>query len=117
MWSRLEYGCHLRDVLLVQRERVLYILRVDGGEYPPMGREERADHDRYSEQQPHDVVRQLVDAAAMFARVVSGRTDDEWRRSIVYNYPRRTQRTLRWVAVHTLHECLHHLHDIRRQSN
>jgi hypothetical protein len=29
VWSPLEYGCHLRDVLLVQRERVLAARRVD----------------------------------------------------------------------------------------
>ncbi|HEY4610917.1 MAG TPA: hypothetical protein VIH06_16985, partial [Ilumatobacteraceae bacterium] len=28
-WSILEYGCHVRDVLLVQRERVLLALRMD----------------------------------------------------------------------------------------
>ena len=33
----------------------------------------------------------------------------------MYNWPERTERTLRWVAAHTLHEVRHHLLDIRRQ--
>jgi hypothetical protein len=36
-------------------------------------------------------------------------------RSVMYGYPHRTERSLRWVAVHTLHEVRHHLLDIRRQ--
>jgi hypothetical protein len=41
LWSPLEYGCHLRDMLLVQRERVLAARRVDRPQCAPMGREER----------------------------------------------------------------------------
>jgi hypothetical protein len=37
-WSVLEYACHVRDVLLVQRERVLLALRVDQPDVVPMGR-------------------------------------------------------------------------------
>lgn len=36
-WSILEYGCHVRDVLLVQRERVLFALRVDEPHVVPLG--------------------------------------------------------------------------------
>ena len=45
VWSALEYGCHLRDVLLVQRERVLAALRVDRPDCLAMGRDERVVHD------------------------------------------------------------------------
>jgi hypothetical protein len=41
VWSRLEYACHIRDVLLVQRERVLMVRRGFEGEALPMGRDER----------------------------------------------------------------------------
>jgi hypothetical protein len=33
----------------------------------------------------------------------------------MYNYPERLDRSLRWVAMHTLHEVRHHLLDLRRQ--
>src|SRR5688572_23931607 len=42
-WSALEYGCHVRDVLLVQRERVLLARREDHPHVVPMGRDERAE--------------------------------------------------------------------------
>ncbi len=113
-WSVLEYGCHLRDVLLVQRERVLDARRVEAPSFRPMGRDERVDHDGYAEQDPVAVARQLEDAAAMFANVLD-RLGPDWDRTLIYNYPTRTERSLRWVAVHTVHESRHHALDVRRQ--
>ena len=114
-WSALEYGCHLRDVLLVQRERVLAALRTDRPECAPMGRDERAVHDGYADQDPADVARQLADAALMFGHVLGRLSAGDWDRTLVYNYPEKRERPLRWVAVHTLHEAQHHLLDVRGQ--
>ena len=115
-WSVLEYGCHVRDVLLVQRERVLLARRVQRPSLEPMGRDERVEHDGYAEQDPRDVARQLIDAAQLFANVLGRLSPDDWdRTTVMYNYPIRSERSLRWVAVHTLHEVGHHLLDVRRQ--
>jgi hypothetical protein len=114
-WSPLEYGCHLRDVLLVQRERVLAARRVDRPSFEPMGRDERVEHDGYSEQDPRDVGRQLSDAARLFANVLARMDGESWHRTVMYSFPTSAERSLRWVAVHTVHEVHHHLLDIRRQ--
>lgn len=115
VWSPLEYACHLRDMLLVQRERVLAARRTDRPDCAPMGREERVEHDGYATQQPKDVARQLADAAQLFGNVLRRLGADDWDRSVIYHYPETHERTLRWVAVHTLHEARHHLFDIYRQ--
>ncbi len=115
VWSPLEYGCHVRDVLLVQRERVLEARRTDGPSFSPMGRDERVEHDGYATQDPRDVARQLTDAAQLFGNVLSRLHGDEWERTVHYNYPAAAERTLRWVAVHSLHEVRHHLLDVQRQ--
>jgi hypothetical protein len=115
VWSALEYGCHLRDVLLVQRERVLAARREDRPDCAAMGREERVEHDGYADQDPDDVARQLVDAAKLFGNVLARLADNDWDRTVVYNYPETRERSLRWVAIHALHEAQHHLLDIRRQ--
>lgn len=114
VWSPLEYACHVRDVLLVQRERVLQARRDDRPAFAPMGRDERVEHDGYADQDPAAVARQLRDAAALFANVLD-RLGPDRDRTVVYNYPQPTERSLRWVAVHTVHEVQHHLLDIRRQ--
>lgn len=114
-WSPLEYACHVRDVLLVQRERVLLARREDTPVPSVMGRDVRVDHDGYADQAPGDVSRQLRDAAGMFANTL-GRLGDDWARTIRYNWPQPRVRDLRWVAVHTLHEVVHHRLDIARQA-
>ena len=115
LWSPLEYGCHVRDVLLVQRERVLAARRMDCPSVEPMGREERAEHDGYAAQDPERVTCELTDAAFMFANVLDRLGADDWERTLMYNYPALSERSLRWMAVHTEHEVKHHLVDVRHQ--
>jgi hypothetical protein len=115
LWSPLEYTCHVRDVLLVQRERVLAARRVDRPSIDPMGRDERVEHDGYAEQDPTLVARQLSDAAYMLDNVFGRLAPADWDRTVMYNWPARSERSLRWVAVHTEHEVKHHLLDVRRQ--
>ena len=114
-WSPLEYGCHVRDVLLVQRERVLAARRIERPTFEPMGRDERVDLDGYAEQDPAAVGRQLRDAAAMLVNVFARLGPDEWERTMQYSYPVAMERSLRWVAEHTEHEVQHHLLDVREQ--
>lgn len=115
VWSPLEYGCHVRDVLLVQRERVLAALQVDDYVCVPMGRDDRVVLDGYAEQNPRDVARQLKDAALLCGNVLARLNPQQWQRTLTYNYPEPTLRSLRWLAVHTVHEVTHHAQDIRRQ--
>jgi len=114
-WSALEYGCHVRDVLLVQRERVLAACLTDTPSFDPMHRDGRVAHDGYAEQDPVAVARQLRDAALLFTNVLARLEPDEWDRTVMYNYPAPWERSLRWVAVHTVHEVHHHLRDVRAQ--
>lgn len=114
-WSPLEYACHLRDLLLVQRERVLAARRVDRPSCESMGREQRVDHDGYAQQVPGDVARQLADAAQMFVNVLDRLSPGDWDRTLLYTYPEPSERPLRWVALRTAHESSHHLLDIRQQ--
>ena len=119
VWSPLEYGCHVRDVLLVQRERLLLALVAPPGEPPslaPMSRDERVELEGYGSSPVEDVARQLLDAAALFTRVLDRIAADDWDRTVLYNYPTLQERSLRWVAVHTVHEVRHHLDDVHRGS-
>lgn len=115
VWSPLEYVCHVRDVFLVQRERVLAARRLERPSFTTMGRDERVAFDGYAEQEPVDVARQLLDAARLLANVLARLDEGSWDRPVVYQYPRPQERSLRWVAVHTRHEIEHHLLDVRRQ--
>lgn len=112
-WSTLEYSCHVRDVLLVQRERALAARRTDCPSVAPMGRDERAEHDGYAAQDPIRVAGQLADAALLFSNVLARLAPDDWDRTLIYNYPEPTERSLHWLAIHTEHEVRHHLRDVQ----
>ena len=112
-WSILEYSCHVRDVLLVQRERALAARRTDCPTVVAMGRDERVLHDGYAEQDPNRVAGQLEDAALLFGNVLARLAPEDWDRTLIYNYPEPAERSLRWLAVHTEHEVRHHLRDVQ----
>jgi len=114
-WSPLEYACHVRDMLYVQRERLLAARRLNQPECTPMGRDERVELDGYAKQDPADVARQLSDAAGLFANDLGRLSGTDWGRRVIYTYPERAERSLRWLAIHTVHEVRHHLHDVRQQ--
>jgi hypothetical protein len=114
-WSPLEYACHVRDVLLTQRERVLLARRADVPSAVPMGRDERVAHEAYAEQEPLEVAEELTMAARLLANVLHRLDTPDWERRLIYNWPHRRERTLRWVAANTLHDVRHHLMDVHRQ--
>jgi hypothetical protein len=111
-WSALEYACHLRDVLIVQRQRLQRAMVEDKPIFEPMGRDERVENDRYNEQDPAAVVAELEGAADELATDLENLDGDGWQRTGVYGYPTTEERTMVWVAQHTLHELVHHRTDI-----
>jgi S-DNA-T family DNA segregation ATPase FtsK/SpoIIIE len=113
-WSCLEYGCHVRDVLVVQRARIQQALVEDTPEFMPMGRDERAVLDRYNEQDPPVVADQLVAAGAALVDLLTSLDDTGWARTGYYRYPTRELRQVDWIARHTTHELSHHLGDVDR---
>jgi S-DNA-T family DNA segregation ATPase FtsK/SpoIIIE len=113
-WSPLEYACHVRDVLCMQRDRVFVALVEDEPSFKPMYREQRVGFDRYNEQRPDAVAAQLGMAAAMAAHTFSRLSSVQWGRPLVYGYPGPERHDVEWVAHHTLHEVVHHLADIDR---
>ncbi|WP_307787030.1 DinB family protein [Mycolicibacterium mengxianglii] len=115
LWSPLEYACHVRDVLLTQRERVLLARRVQVPVAVPMGRDERVAHEGYAEQNPVEVAEELTMAARLLANALDRLDIADWELRVAYNWPEHTERTLRWLAAHTLHDVRHHLLDVRRQ--
>ena len=114
MWSALEYGCHLRDVLEVQRDRIALTQVQETPSFVPMRRDERVVEDRYNEQYPKQVGGALAMLANALADLLDGLDDAGWARTGVYNYPTKQVRTVEWIARHTVHEERHHAADIDR---
>jgi len=114
VWSAVEYGCHVRDVLLAQRERLLLALVENEPTFVPIYRDQRVDLARYGDETPLQVAREIAFASSLLAWVLSALGDDDWNRTCVYNFPEPAVRTVLWLAQHTFHEGEHHLQDIAR---
>ena len=114
VWSILEYCCHLRDVLRVQRGRIDLALVEDEPRFASMRREERVVEERYNEQDPATVAREIAIAGDELASLLESLDEARWNRTGVYNYPTTEVRTVEWIARNTIHECVHHLLDIDR---
>jgi hypothetical protein len=114
VWSALEYACHMRDVYRVQRERVLLALDETEPVFAPMRRDERVVEERYKDEPPQEVSREINEAAAALGIALESLDDGAWSRTGIYNYPQRRVRTVEWIGRHTVHEGEHHLWDIDR---
>jgi len=114
VWSALEYACHVRDVLLVQRDRLYTALVEDTPTFTPMYRDQRVTLARYNAQDPEEVAAQLATAAHLIAQAFNALDSAQLQRCCIYNFSAPTERSLLWVGQHAIHEGEHHFRDIER---
>jgi hypothetical protein len=112
VWSALEYACHVRDVLLVQRDRALLALVEDSPDFPRMYRDERVELAGYARESPAAVADQIGMAATLAATVFEDLSGGQLARTFVYNYPVPAAHDLAWLGRLVVHEASHHLGDI-----
>lgn len=116
-WSALEYGCHVRDVLRIQRERVLFAQVEDMPRFVSMRRDERALEEKYNEQNPAAVATAIRTGAGDLVKTLGGLDEEGWRRIGIYPWPESHVRTVEWIGRRTVHELAHHLFDCQRLLN
>jgi len=113
-WSALEYACHVRDVLLVQRERILLALVEDTPRFVRMYRDERVSNAGYDRETTGELVEELSMAAKLVCSVIEGLSVEQQQRGCIYNNPEATRRDVGWLVRHTTHEVVHHEMDVRK---
>ena len=113
-WSVLEYAGHVRDVLVVQRERVLMVRNQQGQTARPMARDERVQWGEYAECTAEQLCAEVALVAEWLAHTLELLDDEDWSRTLVYSYPQPAERSLEWLATHTVHELVHHRQDVER---
>ena len=109
-WSPLEYGCHVRDVFRLYDYRLGLMLAEDDPLFPNWDQDETAVSDRYGEQDPADVARQLAAAADAIAGRFAGVSGDQWSRT-----GRRSDGaafTVETFGRYFVHDPVHHLYDV-----
>jgi hypothetical protein len=112
VWSALEYACHVRDVFLVQHDRLYTALVEDTPVFTPMYRDQRVTLARYNVQDPEEAAAQLATAARLIAQAFDALDPEQLQRRCLYNFPAPAARSLLWVGQHAIHEGEHHFRDI-----
>jgi hypothetical protein len=115
VWSPLDYGCHVRDVFDVYRERLQLMLEADDPEFPNWDQDATAIEQLYAEQDPHRVVDELGVAAEALAETFDSVKDDQWHRTGTPDDG--TSFTVESLARYLIHDPYHHLHDAGYSSN
>jgi len=115
-WSSHEYAAHVRDVLLVVRERLILASIEDQPDPAMLHRDERVDLGLYVGESTAETARSLEVARELFLTAhaaLAGRFAD---RTMVYSAAYGGVRTNEWASAQALHECEHHLDDIRENQ-
>ena len=110
VWSALEYGCHVRDVLRLYDERLGLMLTVAEPHYANWDQDATAVADRYAEQDPAAVTAELHAAAEAIAARFEGVSGDQWQRTGVRSDGARF--TVESFARYFIHDPIHHLYDV-----
>lgn len=112
VWSPLEYGCHVRDVFRVYDQRLGLMLSQDDPLFPNWDQDDTAVAERYGEQDPGTVARELQDAATALAAHFDQVRGDQWDRP-----GRRSdgaEFTVSTFARYFIHDPIHHYWDVTR---
>jgi hypothetical protein len=110
-WSILEYGGHLRDVLLSIRERVVLASVLDVPVGTPIFRDERVDIGFYAQDTAADVAVELQVVAYLLLKTVATLPARFEERKLIYSDRTPLEITVSGALLNALHECEHHLGD------
>lgn len=109
-WSTLEYACHVRDVFRLFGERLQLMLDEDGPHFGNWDQDATAVHDRYGEQDPTTVGRELSEAGEQLAEMFDGVRGDQWQRTGYRSDG--ASFTVDSFARYLMHDPVHHLWDV-----
>jgi hypothetical protein len=110
VWSPLEYGCHVRDVLRVFDKRLELMLGTDDPEFENWDQDAAAVAGDYQSQDPPTVIEDLLAGAEQIAARFETVSGDQWQR------PGRrgdgATFTVESFARYMVHDPVHHLCDV-----
>ncbi len=109
-WSVLEYGCHIRDVLVLYDERLSIMLTVENAAFQNWDQDATAVEARYDLQDPAVVTRELGVAATNLGQHFGEVSGGAWERT-GHRSDGAVFTTLTF-GQYLLHDLVHHLVDV-----
>ena len=112
-WSILEYGGHLRDVLVSIRERIVLASVLDVPVGTALYRDERIDLGFYAQDAATDVAAELQVVTYLFLKTIATLPEHFEERGLVYSTLTPLEVTIATTTLNAVHECEHHLRDAK----
>lgn len=112
-WSILEYGSHLRDVLLAIRDRIILASIVDEPTGTPIYRDDRVSIGFYRLDEPSVIANELAVVSELFVRTLQSLPPGYEQRPLIYSVITKEKVTNLWAGAQAVHESEHHLSDVR----
>jgi hypothetical protein len=109
----LEYSAHMRDVFMSIRERIVRASIETDSVGSPIYREERVDLGFYRLDEPDEVAKELLAMSRLFVRTFEALPAGFENRLFAYSTISPQKVTILWAGAQALHECEHHLGDVR----
>lgn len=110
VWSALEYACHVRDVLRLYDDRLQLMLGSGDARFANWDQDATAVAQRYGEQEPGRVARELAASAEAVADRFATVSGHQWQRTGLRSDG--ASFTVDTFARYFLHDLVHHLHDV-----
>jgi hypothetical protein len=110
-WSPLEYACHVRDVHRLFEHRLAFMLAEENPRFPNWDQDETAVAERYWEQDPAVVARELTTSGEELAEAYSRVGGEDWARTGVRS--NGSVFTVESLGRYLLHDLFHHVWDVR----
>jgi hypothetical protein len=111
-WSILEYACHLRDVLISIRERLILATIVDVPTGVALHRDERVERGFYRNDSVDDVAEDIRMLSRLLLTTYAVLSAHDLQRRLIYSPVSPNEVTILWAAAQAVHEAEHHLADV-----
>ena len=110
VWSAVGYACHVRDVHILFRERLELMLTQDNPTFPDWNPDAAAAAGDYLNQDPAQVVAQLISEAEVTTAAFDAISPEDYERTGLRS--NGTLFTVRTLAQYYLHDVQHHVYDV-----
>jgi hypothetical protein len=110
VWSRLEYGCHVRDVFRKFDERLALMLSENDPAFENWDQDATAIQDRYDLQEAAVVSTELREAGLALSERFDSVVGEQWKRRGYRSDG--SAFTVESIAQYLLHDPVHHLWDV-----
>jgi len=114
-WSALEYGAHVRDVLVLTGERLDLLLTQENPVFANWDQDEAAREGRYAEQDPERVAEDLEAAGQRLVSRIAEIEAAAWDRP--GSRSNGSVFTVETLLQYILHDVVHHLWDVTGQQD